>query len=88
MEGKIRDYYIPCALTDTDQGLNPPSPVYYVSLKVKNGAGNLSAPTVSTPVIVVPEDVTGIIDFCYLQERECSRLSRIFFLFLCTVDFC
>ena len=55
----IRDYYIPCTLSDTDINSEPRVPVYYVSLKVKNGAGDYSPPQVSTPVIVVPEDVTG-----------------------------
>ena len=58
-DGNIRDYYIPCLLSDTNLDSDPKSPVYYVSLKVKNGAGDFSSPQVSTPVVVVPEDVTG-----------------------------
>ena len=38
----------------------PTDPLYYVSLKVRNGAGELSEPVVSTPIVVVPNDVTGI----------------------------
>ena len=59
VDDNIRDYYIPCTLSDTDINSEPRVPVYYVSLKVKNGAGDYSPPQVSTPVIVVPEDVTG-----------------------------
>jgi hypothetical protein len=42
--------------TDTD---NSNKPVYYVSLKAKNGAGLWSNVKNSSPIIVVPEDVTG-----------------------------
>jgi hypothetical protein len=42
--------------TDTD---NSNKPVYYVSLKAKNGAGLWSNVKNSSPIIVVSEDVTG-----------------------------
>ena len=57
-----RDVYVgDVQLTDTDQSTM--KPVYYVTLQVKNGAGELSEETYSTPIVVVPEDVAGQTSF-------------------------
>ncbi|KAL3873866.1 hypothetical protein ACJMK2_036950, partial [Sinanodonta woodiana] len=39
---------------------NPISNVYYVTIRARNGADLLSDPVVSTPIVVIPEDVAGI----------------------------
>ncbi|XP_071123199.1 uncharacterized protein [Mytilus edulis] len=44
-------------LTDEDTKL----PLYYVTMKSVNGAGIISEPVVSTPIIVVDEDQPGIV---------------------------
>jgi hypothetical protein len=50
--------YIQCVLEDSD--LFPQFPVYYyVSIRVKNGAGDWSDIKSSSPIKVVPEDVAG-----------------------------
>lgn len=36
------------------------SPVYYVSIKAENGAGLISEPVISTPIIILNEDKTGM----------------------------
>ncbi|KAL5013969.1 hypothetical protein ScPMuIL_008239 [Solemya velum] len=36
------------------------SPVYYVSIKAENGAGLISEPVISTPIIILNEDKTGV----------------------------
>ncbi|XP_052806226.1 uncharacterized protein LOC128235445 [Mya arenaria] len=55
------DAYLPCLLMDTAlSDSNNYFPVYYVSLSTRNGAGSWSTVKTSTPVVVVPEDVTGI----------------------------
>lgn len=38
------------------------SPIYYLSLKAENGAGLVSSPTVSTPIMVMEEDKAGTYD--------------------------
>lgn len=43
-------------LTDEDTKL----PLYYVTIKSVNGAGIISEPVVSTPIIVVDEDQPGM----------------------------
>ncbi|XP_052806221.1 uncharacterized protein LOC128235438 [Mya arenaria] len=56
-----KDAYLPCVLTDTDlSDSNNYFPVYFVSLATQNGAGLWSPVKTSTPIVVVPEDVTGI----------------------------
>lgn len=57
-ETKSNSAYLPCSLNDTDTDSSN-KPVYYVSLRAKNGAGLWSSITNSSPIIVVPEDVTG-----------------------------
>ena len=62
------DAYLPCTLTNTN--LTSYTPVYYVSLSVRNGAGLWSSVMSSTPIVVVAEDVTGIetkMHFCSLS---------------------
>lgn len=49
--------YLPCTLSETD--VRSYQPVYYVTIKVGNGAGLWSDSQTSTPIIVVPEDITG-----------------------------
>ncbi|XP_053400990.1 uncharacterized protein LOC123541000 [Mercenaria mercenaria] len=52
--------YLPCSLNNTDTD-GSTEPVYYVSLKARNGAGLWSTVANSSPIIVVPEDVTGTV---------------------------
>ncbi|XP_060596420.1 uncharacterized protein LOC132750448 [Ruditapes philippinarum] len=59
-ETKSDNAYISCSLNDTDTD-NSNKPIYYVSLKARNGAGLWSPIIHSSPITVVPEDVTGIV---------------------------
>ncbi|OPL20593.1 hypothetical protein AM593_04880, partial [Mytilus galloprovincialis] len=59
--GKEKDIYIPdLTLQLTD--LITYTPVYYVSVKAENGAGQESNPVTSTPIVVVDEDKPGMYD--------------------------
>jgi hypothetical protein len=57
-----RDMYIQFAgreLALTNVSVVPHSPVYRVTVRAKNGAGIVSDPKTSFPIIVLPEDKTG-----------------------------
>jgi hypothetical protein len=45
----------------SDVTLSPPYPIYRVTVTARNGAGTLSDPMTSTPIIVLPEDKAGIL---------------------------
>ncbi|KAK3612537.1 hypothetical protein CHS0354_024514 [Potamilus streckersoni] len=60
LEGDLRDYYIENLNLQTTNETEK-SPVYYVSIKTKNGAEQYSTVLTSHAIVVLPEDVTGIV---------------------------
>ncbi|KAK3612515.1 hypothetical protein CHS0354_024486 [Potamilus streckersoni] len=60
LEGDLRDYYIENLNLQTTNETEK-FPVYYVSIKTKNGAEQYSTVVTSHPIIVLPEDVAGIV---------------------------
>lgn len=56
--GTESDIYI-TDLTLQLTNINTKQPVYYLSVKAENGAGQQSPPVTSTPIIVVDEDKPG-----------------------------
>ena len=56
--GFHRDLYLnELQLKDTD--MSTMKPVYYVTLTVLNAAGQLSEQKISSPIVIVPEDIPG-----------------------------
>ncbi|VDI79784.1 Hypothetical predicted protein [Mytilus galloprovincialis] len=67
--GKEKDIYIPdSTLQLTD--LTTYTPVYYVSVKAENGAGQESNPVTSTPIVVVDEDKRADEDKPGMYDRD------------------
>ncbi|XP_076076023.1 uncharacterized protein LOC143046845 [Mytilus galloprovincialis] len=72
--GTEKDIYIPdLTLQLTD--LTKYTPVYYVSVKSENGAGQESNPVTSTPIVVVDDDKPGMYDRDTVSGQESSPVT-------------
>ncbi|CAC5409208.1 unnamed protein product [Mytilus coruscus] len=72
--GTEKDIYIPdLTLQLTD--LKTYTPVYYVSVKAENGAGQESNPVTSTPIVVVDEDKPGMYDRVKVTGQESNPVT-------------
>ena len=54
------------------------APLYYITVKAQNGAGDFSSPMTSTPIYVEDEDVTGM-----LYEYTCVYVQKVIILLIC-----